>query len=209
MPARVYEASAKGSYMSGVPGQYDRRPTAAVGPGDVLVVQTNGWASKLIRIGAILQGEPSLDNHVIIAHHYTDPGTTKEIFWGIEGRPGGTGEIDMRRFLDSRWTVNNIRQPKTDAQRATICAAMTAAVGTRYDWDAIASDAAAALHIEDIFPNRERWGNQVPGHVVCSSLAAWGYNKAGLRYPSTHIMPATTPADWEDFISFNKYNRTR
>jgi hypothetical protein len=162
-------------------------------PGDVLAVRTSGIAGFLIRLGALIEREPDLDNHIAVVHHTDAAGIT----WCIEGRPGGVGWADAATYLSSRWTVTNALQPKIPAQRDLVCSAMMAAIGTPYDWDAIANDAAQMLHLPELFA--ERWDGQVPGHVVCSSLAAWGYMKGGLAYPEIHDMPRTLPADWEDF----------
>ena len=169
--------------------------TAAVdglAPGDVLAVRTGGVAASLIRFGAAIEGEPDLDNHVAVVHH-----VTAGVTWCIEGRPGGVGWADAEKYLASRWTVTNALQPKTAEQRTQVMAAMVLALGTPYDWAAIADDALTALRLPELWG--ERWDSQVPAHVVCSSLAAWGYGKAGLARPSAHDGPRTTPADWTEF----------
>lgn len=172
-------------------------PAAAVHPGDVLLVRSPGWAAKLIRVGAALRGEPELDNHVAVVHHTDEHG----ILWVLEGRPGGVGWRQASDYLASPYTVSNAAQPKTADQRKTICAGALAMIGTPYDWAGIAADAAAAVDLSALF--HPAWdGGKVPGHVVCSSLAAWLYQKAGLAGPEGREV---TPADWLAFILSHGY----
>lgn len=60
-------------------------------PADVLVVRTSGFAADMIRLGAALTGKPNLDNHVAVMHHWDG-----EVPWGLEGKPGGVGWVDLR-----------------------------------------------------------------------------------------------------------------
>ena len=167
--------------------------TAAVQPGDVLVIRTGGIAAAMIRLGAALRGRPNLSNHVAVVHHTDARGTA----WTLEGRPGGVGWRDARAYLGSPWTLANAAQPKTGAQRERVCDTMLAMTGTAYDWDAIAADAAADLHLNTAW--RPEWKDgTVPGHVVCSSLAAYAYGKAGLPCPAGGRQ--VQPADWDAWI---------
>lgn len=161
--------------------------------GDVLVVATgNRLVQKLIRIGEVLRGQASDGNHVIVVHHQTDG-----VWWGIEGRPGGVGWVDLRQYLDNGRTVSNVAQPKTTGQRNHIADSATAMLGTPYDWQAIAADALASLGIRDLFT--QNWhGKGAPGHVVCSSFAAWLYRDAGLAAPH-RADRFVFPSDWADF----------
>lgn len=163
-----------------------------IGVGDVFAVRTGGVGARLIRLGAWLEGLPSEDNHVVVAHHVQDG-----VWWGVEGRPGGVGWVDMQPYLDSPATIGNQGQIKTPAQRDTIAQSMVAAVGTPYDWTAIAADAARDLDLPVLFA--QSWkGRGVPGHLVCSSLAAWGYQTAGVEGP--HLPPRLVqPGDWAAF----------
>lgn len=169
---------------------------ARLQPGDVVAVRGAGFTAAMIRFGAVLLGKPNLSNHVAIFDHWTG-----KIPWFIEGRPGGVGWRDGRDYLASGWTIANTEQPKTAMQRSAVLSAMQAALKVPYDWDAIAKDAADAVHLPGLFAS-EKWGTAVPGHVVCSSLAAWGYARNGLAYPKAHgDDPAeTTPGDWDEFI---------
>ena len=169
-------------------------------PGDILAVRSPGTAARLIRFGAALRelvtgnAEPNMDNHIAVAHHTDKAGT----LWCLEGRPGGVGWRDARDYLASPWTVSNVGQPKTDEQRKTVTDGAVAMIGTAYDWEGIAADAALAIGLDF----RPRFG-QVPGHVVCSSLAAWLYGKAGLAKPDGDR--EVSPADWLTFIISHKY----
>lgn len=161
--------------------------------GDVLVVATgNSFAAKLIRLGEVLRGQPSNDNHVAVVHHVTDG-----VWWAVEGRPGGVGWVDARRYLADPKTLTNADQPKTPGQRNHIADSAVAMLGTPYDWQAIIGDAFGSLGIRDLFA--ENWhGQGAPGHVVCSSLAAYLYADAGLPHP-TSPGRYTFPSDWADF----------
>lgn len=167
--------------------------TPRVDVGDVLVVATgNSVAAKLIRIGEVLRGQTSLDNHVVVVHHQTDG-----VWWGIEGKPGGVGWADVRRYLANPRTTSNVDQPKSSGQRNHVADSAVAMLGTPYDWNAIANDAVVSIGIRHLF--RQNWqGNGVPGHVVCSSFAAWLYADAGLAHPSSELR-YTFPSDWTDF----------
>jgi hypothetical protein len=166
----------------------------AVQPGDILAVRGGGLTGDAIRLSAAIDGEPNLDAHIAVVHHMT-AGVT----WVIEARPGGVGWRDARNYLTSGYTVTNTAQPKTDTQRTLVCAAMKAAIGTPYDWPAIAHDAAEALHLPHLWA-LTKWGPEVPAHVVCSSVAAWAYQRGGLAHPKLHPLPETTPADWVEFV---------
>jgi len=164
-----------------------------VQPGDLLIVSGSNWASKLIMIGAVLRGRDPA-SHVAVMHHADAHGTP----WAIEGRPGGVGWRDARDYLADRRTVTNTAQPKTPAQRDQVCALMVKMLGTEYDWKGIAEDTALALNLPRIWaPGPD---GKVPGAVVCSSLAAWGYGQAGLPGPAlSGDWETVTPGDWRTF----------
>lgn len=173
-----------------------------IGVGDLLVVRGTDWAARLIRLGAALLDEPNLDNHVAIVHHQDANGT----WWVVEGRPGGVGWADARNYLASKYTTDNVGQSKTDDQRAQIATVAQGMLGTPYDWAGIAKDAMDALRIGDLW--KQNWNGQgPPGHVVCSSLAAWVYQHVGLDIPTIHEPRDTTPGDWEQFILTHGYSR--
>lgn len=172
-----------------------------VGIGDVLCTRTNGWAGRLIRFGAALRDEPDIDNHVAIVHHRDAAGT----WWAVEGRPGGTGWIDAESYLASRWTLNNTLQQRTDGQREQIARVAVGLLGTPYDWAGIVADAMTAIHAPDLWARNWR-GQGPPGHLVCSALAGWVYEQAGLPHPAMHTPRQTTPGDWAQFILLGGYN---
>jgi hypothetical protein len=166
----------------------------ALAPGDVMVVRTGGgWAARLIRFSAALEDKPNLDNHVAVVHHTDAAGTP----WAIEGRPGGVGWVDARRY-DNPYLLTNTGQPKTTEQRERVCALTVGLLGTPYDWSGIVADAMAAVGAPLLWRTRA-FGSAPPAHVVCSSLAAWAYRQAGLAEPGVATR-AVTPADWADFI---------
>lgn len=168
--------------------------------GDVLVVRGTDWAARLIRLGSALLDEPNLDNHVAIVHHQDANG----LWWTIEGRPGGVGWAAAQEYLTSPYTTNNVAQPKTAAQRDQIATVARGMLGTPYDWTGIVADAMGDVGVQDLWA--QDWhGQGPPAHVVCSSLAAWVYQKAGLDVPTTHEARLTTPADWERFILEHRY----
>ena len=180
--------------------------TTAVRPGDVLAVRSPGTAGRLIRFGAAVRelvsgsAEPNMDNHIAVVHHTDKAGTV----WCLEGRPGGVGWRDASDYLRSPWTVTNAGQPKTDDQRKIVCSGALAMIGTPYDWVGIAADAAAAVDLSALFA--PKWpGSRPPGEVVCSSLAGWLYQHAGLAGPAGR---EATPADWVAFIVSHGYQNT-
>ena len=173
---------------------------AEIGPGDVLVVRTSGWVARLIRLRAALVGKPSGDNHVAVLHHRDSAG----IWWAIEGRPDGIGWVDAGRYLGDRHTVSNLGQVKTDRQRHEITVAAEDMLGVTYDWRAVLTDTLMIAHLERL--TNKRWPDPgTPGHLVCSSLAAYLYGRVGLERPRDHRPRYTTPADWVDFIDRHGY----
>jgi hypothetical protein len=166
-----------------------------VRPGDVLAVRTHDLAGWLIRLGAWLTHTPDDVNHIVVYSH-TDAGGTR---WGIEGRPGGVGWVDLQVYDTGRAgrIVNtNADQPKTDAQRQALVDLAPGMLGRAYDWESIGMDTFTALHIGALWLDRDEWVDDIPpAHVVCSSLAAWMYRHVGLRGPLAPT-PSVTPAMW-------------
>jgi hypothetical protein len=162
-------------------------------PGTVLAVRGSGWTGNLIRAGAALLGKPNLSAHIAVVHHTDAKGTT----WAISGQPGGVGWEDTARYLADPWTITNADQPLTPTQASGIATTMETLIGTGYDWDAIAADAEAAFGI--ILPGWDpSWHGTVPGHVVCSSIAAYAYAKKAAACPKGDR--GVTPGDWDQFI---------
>ena len=170
----------------------------ALDAGDVLCTRSGGLASTLIRLGQAFRGKPNIVNHVAIVHHLDAKGE-----WVcVEGRPGGVGWAPARKYLDSPWTLTNAGQPKTPEQRAGVVARCEALIGRPYDWGGIALDAAQAVGID--LPSR--WtGTWDAAQVVCSSLAAYAYDKGALSRPAGALR-TITPGDWADFILSRNYD---
>jgi hypothetical protein len=169
--------------------------TVVVQPGDVLTVwdPRNPLPAWLIRAGDWLRGHHARADHVVMAHHIDDAGT----WWGIEGRPGGVGWVDLATYPNV--TSTNADQPKTPEQREQLCELAKGMLGTPYDWVGIVADAMMALHLHRLWGSDD-FGDQAPAHVVCSSAWDWGYEHLGLVSPGgTDGTRWTTPADWERF----------
>jgi hypothetical protein len=167
--------------------------TPAVAPGDVLAIHTGGWQGWWIRFGSAIRDQPNLSSHIAVAHHVDAKGT----LWCVEGRPGGAGWRDATAYLKSPLLLTNSAQPKTAVQRAQVAKLMEALIGTTYDWEAIAADAATDLGWQ--LPGWDpTWHGTVPAHVVCSSLAAYAYEKADLARPAGQR--GCQPSDWDSFI---------
>ncbi len=168
-------------------------------PGDVFLIRTRGIFGLIIRFGEWLQRKPDMHSHVAVLHHIDG-----NVAWFLEGRPGGLGwrpeKITGKHrgsYIASRWTRDNALQPKLPLQRQVVCAAMLGLLGAPYDWGAIAADAADALHLPEVWA---KWGGKMPGHVVCSSSAAWAYRQAKLPAPEIGGGRFTEPADWDAFM---------
>ena len=172
-------------------------------PGDVLAVWTgDGVFQDLIRVGEALDGKPAVANHVVIITHQDQVGR-----WiGIQGQPGGVGPVDCTPFLNDARTMTNHGQPKPDDhnQLGSFLASAAKSLGLAYDWVGIAEDTLDALHVEDLSAVIDplwRWptsSNLLPGHVVCSSLAAMLYHlpAVGWAHPDLDDERQCEPADW-------------
>ena len=172
---------------------------AVLKPGDVLAVRGAGWEAEVIRVGEELSGKPGLDNHVAVMHHWQG-----DVPWGLEGKPGGVGWADMRRYVASEYTVNNCGQPgRTDAVRAQVAAEAEHLIGTRYDWLAIADATLRAFRMDDLFSSTVN--GTVPGHIVCSSYAAFLYKLYGWDHPNVPDRDCE-PGDWTAFAMDHGYN---
>ena len=168
-------------------------------PGDVLAVRGAGWQAEAIRVGEELAGKPGLSNHIAVMHHWLG-----DVPWGLEGRPGGVGWADLRGYLANRFTVNNCGQPgRTDIMRRQLAVAAERMIGTAYDWAAIASDTLRAFRMPDLFS--KTLNGTVPGHVVCSSYAAFLYERAGWAHPDVPDRDCE-PGDWDALIMAHGWN---
>ena len=167
----------------------------ALNVGDVLCTRNDkGWPARLIRLGAALLDNVNTVNHVIVVHHRDDAGT----WWGIEGRPGGVGYVDLHKALKGPFTLDNRQQPKTAAQRAEIAKVAEGLLGTPYDWAGIVQDGMRAIGAQHLWESRIN--GEVPAQLVCSSLADWVYDRVGLPSPGGKFDRHVTPGDWARFI---------
>jgi hypothetical protein len=158
-------------------------------PGTVLAVQTTGWAAWWIRFGAAVRNTPNINNHIAVVHHTDAKGVT----YVIEGKPGGVGQVDATQYLESRWTLTNELQPMTSEQGLAVAQICEAMLGTAYDWEAIVDDG-----LKDLDLWAPRLG-VVHGETVCSALAAYAYDKVGLKRPLGQER-LIQPADWDTWI---------
>jgi hypothetical protein len=174
---------------------------AVLKPGDVLAVRGGGEAGELIRLGAAIGGRPNVSGHVAVMHHYDPQGVP----WGLEGRPGGIGWVDLRPYIASEWTLNNCGQPgRSDSDREDAARDAEGMLGSRYDWLAILGDGFDDLHVKV-------WGlngpqGVKPGEAVCSSFAAYVYAKRKWAHPDLGDERFCQPGDWDTFIVTNRYN---
>lgn len=172
------------------------------GPGTVLAVHGAGLAGKIIRLGEVLSGKPWPAGHVAIITHEDKLGR-----WiGIQGQPGGVGMVDCTPLLNDPLTRTNFAQPKPDdkGQMTAFLAGCAQAMGIQYDWCGIAEDTALALKLPDLAAEIDRlwrWPAKkdlLPGHVVCSSVAAMLYDlpQVGWAHPDLGEERVCMPADW-------------
>jgi hypothetical protein len=180
--------------------------TAAVPvePGVILAVwSSNSFFGTVIRLGAVLRGRPGVANHVIVVTHQDQAGR----WMGIEGRPGGVGPVDCTPFLADSRTRGNHAQPRPNdaGQLEVFLASCAASLGIDYDWVGIGQDTARSIGLHNLAKAIDplwRWGGndkELPGHVVCSSLAAMLYKLTGWASPEPGAERQTTPAQWWDW----------
>jgi hypothetical protein len=175
----------------------------AAAPGDVLAVWTgNGLEQNIIRVAEAMAGKPAVANHVVVITHQDQVGR-----WiGIQGQPGGIGLVDCTPYLSDVRTMSNHDEPKPDdhGQLAAFLASAARSLGIAYDWVGIVEDGLDALHAEDLSALIDplwRWPSDhslLPGHVVCSSLAAMLYDlpAVGWAHPDLGEERRCEPADW-------------
>jgi hypothetical protein len=160
-------------------------------PADIVAVRTGGWAGTAIRFGQALLGKPNLDNHIAIAHHLD---TSGKFWWLLEGRPGGVGWADSRKYKTALM-VNNCGQPGRSAgDRARVADAAKAMIGTKYDWQAIADDTLRSFRMPDLWADSWKEG-VAPAQVVCSSYALYLYGIVNWDRPLVHARDCE-PGDW-------------
>lgn len=188
----------------------------AATPGDVLAVWTgSGMTQDLIRVGEALEGKPAVANHVVIVTHMDPMGR----WMGIQGQPGGVGMADCTPYLSDPRTMSNHDQPKPNnhGQLPSLLASAAKSLGIGYDWVAIAEDGLDALHFQDLsalinplwrWPSNHRL---LPGHVVCSSLAAmlYGLPSVAWAHPDLGQERMCEPADWWRWSQAHTWTATR
>lgn len=176
--------------------------TLPAAPGDVLAVYGGGIGGTLVRWGQWLARKPAPAGHVVIITHQDVKGR----WMGIQGAPGGVSLVDCTPFLNDSRARSNHGQPRADdhGQLTAFLAGTAKSIGVQYDWVGIAGDAAAALHAPDLsalidqfwrWPSNE---NLVPGHVVCSTLAAMLYDEPAVSWahPDLGHERMCLPSDW-------------
>lgn len=172
-----------------------------VGPGDVVaVLGSHGVFSKVIQFSEWLSGKPHLVDHVVVVTHQDVHGR-----WiGISGQPGGVAVCDVSKYLLHTEANSNHAQPKLNdaGQLNSFLASAAKSIGLSYDWVAVAEDALDSFHLHDLSEELNRiWAwptvnNVLPGHLVCSSLAARLYELVGWAHPDLGLERVCTPADW-------------
>jgi hypothetical protein len=179
----------------------------AYAPGDVLVMAVTGdWKKNatrwFIELQSKLTGRTAPQDHVAILSHQDASGN----WWCIEGKPSSVGYVLAKKYLEHPSLVTNVDQPKTDEQRALIVQVAKEMLGAPYDWSAIITLGARAARVNQLWDRlfARHWGDwdddEIPVHVICSSLADLAYEKAGLVSPGgTRGTRFTRPADWTHF----------
>jgi hypothetical protein len=189
--------------------------TLPAAPGDVLAVAAGPWlVRQVIRLGEAMRGLPSPANHVIIVTHQDQLGR-----WvGIQGQPGGVGPVDCTPFLSARVTRSNHGQPRPGGDALTaFLAGCAKSLGIAYDWVSIAEDALDALHVPDLAADIDhlwRWPanhGQLPGEVVCSSLAAMLYDlpAVGWPHPDLGSERQCEPSAWWDWADREQWRQAK
>lgn len=177
--------------------------TSILKPGDVVITEMGIWIVRiLIWIQAVLTGHAKYgkSGHIIVVSHRD----TEDRLWGIEGRPGGVGWVNMDK-RNGKWGLSNVDQPKSDEDRYVIVETMKQLIGTRYDYLAYLDLALATIGITPQWTDFV--GNDVPEHVICSAVSDYVYETRGLPNPGgKEITRYTTPANWAEFIDKKAWN---
>lgn len=187
--------------------------TVQAAPGDVLaVLATDGVFSKGIRWSERHQGKPDAIDHVIVVTGYDTDGNPI----GIEGKPPGAGPCyDIARFLDDPRTRSNHAQPRDMSKLPEFMATCAKALGTKYDFSIIAGDLLDAVQMDALSAAVDRlrpWpvltvGGEMPGHIVCSNLAAAIYAHIGWDHPGRGRERLVEPGDWWEWSDQSQWNK--
>lgn len=174
-------------------------------PGDVLAVDAGGIGGWLISAGQALAGKPSLAQHVVVVTHQD----SQNRWMGIEGRPGGVGPRDITPYLSDSRVRSNALQPRPEdhGQLTAFLVGCARSLGISYDWVGITEDISnvVAPDLSAKIDRLWRWPDPktglLPGHVVCSSLAAMLYDlpQVGWAHPDLGHERVCLPADWWNF----------
>jgi hypothetical protein len=170
-------------------------------PGDILAVSGGGIGGYLVNVGQALANKPSIGTHVVVVTHQDALGR-----WiGVDGQPGGVALADCTGYLNDVRTRTNHDQPRANdkGQLTTFLAGTVKSLGIAYDWAGIAGDVSETL-APDLTADIDwlwRWpasASVLPGHVVCSSLAAMLYDlpAVGWQHPDLGKERMCEPADW-------------
>lgn len=173
--------------------------TLEVGPGDVLaVLGSDDVFSKGIRFFEDIDAAKLIPvDHCLIVTKQDQVGR----WLAIQGDSNGVGITDVARFLDQPQANVNHLQPRDPTKVPEFLANCAAAMGLAYDWVGIAIDALDDLRLyplADAIDHLWRWPTSqvtLPGHVVCSSLAAWAYKAVGWAHPAGDER-RVQPSDW-------------
>lgn len=177
-------------------------------PGDVIVTSTSDFGGWWIRLWARLLRYDPKHNHVAMFTHYDSAGVPR----GVEGRPGGFGQVDLRRYLSRSDTITNAYQPgRTDEQRERAVDLAQQINAIPYDWRAILTFATELLdrRLVGLFERAREWPEgRPPSHVVCSSALDWIYEEVGWESPGGAAQTRwTRPSDFTSMILANGWDR--
>lgn len=175
--------------------------SAVLRPGDVLVTATKDKGGWWIRLRSKLQGRPSLHNHVAAFTHCDSAGVPR----GWEGRPGGFGQVDLRRYIEHPATISNAAQPgRSDADRERFRELALAMNAVPYDWRSIIRLGAELLDtriIKLIEKRTEFKDGRPPSQVMCASALDWIYEELKWANPGGPSQTRyTDPDDWTAWI---------
>jgi hypothetical protein len=179
--------------------------TSTLKPGDVVIVEMGIWIIRvLIWLQAVFTGNAkySQNGHVIVVSHRDSEGR----LWGIEGRPGGIGWVEMDK-RNGKYGISNSEQPKSDEDRIFVVKLMNELIGHHYDYGAYIEIALQTLGISPLWTD---WKNDdVPVHYICSAVADYAYEKRNLPNPDGFdVTRYTTPAQWARFIDEKQWEQS-
>lgn len=151
-------------------------------PGTIGVVATNGFVPGIIRLGT-----RSHFDHVVIA---VGEGRI------VEAMPGGVRVRFEDEYDDIGWATT---EPLDPAARAVMASTALAAIGTAYNWPAIAVFTVRTF--ASWLPHRRlsRWADNRDA-VICSELAVRCMRAAGIESFGGRPAATVSPADFANLI---------